>query len=528
MLVTMPTSTSPTSTSPAHATLLRARPLTRRRMQPARLSEAAASSSSSSSNTLSFEDKRAVDRSMAAIALPALAGLTIDPIASLVDTAMIGRFCASADLAGAGVAISLFNVISRTFNFLSSATTSQVASLSDPDAEPGTFNAVMSRGAASALAVALAVGTVLALGCTLGGGMLLGRVGLPIDSPVRGAARRYLAARALAFPATLSLMALEGAFRGARDTKAPLGALTLATVLNLVLDPILIVGCNGGVVGAAVATTIAQYAAALVLWHRLATACGDACAAAQSTVFGLPLPSLPECISIARKGSWLTLRTFSGSAALAYSSVTASALGAAQGAAHQICFQLWMATSLLADAVAVAAQALTASAVARGDAPTTRWLFRRSMSLGLAIGAVLAAGLWLCGPALLCGFFTRDAAVLASAAVAWPLVVLSQPLNTLAFCVDGLLFGASDFRFCALMFVTAALPTVLVMRSLSPALGLPAVWLGLGIYMAARALVGSARVVSGCGPWDVFKTGGGGGSRGESAPPAGFEWGATH
>ena len=37
---------------------------------------------------------------------------------------MVGRFCTASDLAGAGVAISLFNVISRTFNFLSSATTS--------------------------------------------------------------------------------------------------------------------------------------------------------------------------------------------------------------------------------------------------------------------------------------------------------------------------------------------------------------------------------------------------------------------
>ena len=106
------------SPSPPQATLLRSRPLIRRRMQPTQLSAATSptdggaadgggdpsSSSASPSSTLSSEAKRAVDRSMAAIALPALAGLTIDPIASLVDTAMVGRFCAAADLAGAGVA----------------------------------------------------------------------------------------------------------------------------------------------------------------------------------------------------------------------------------------------------------------------------------------------------------------------------------------------------------------------------------------------------------------------------------------
>ena len=466
---------------------------------------------STSPEGLPPSQRRKLDREMASIALPALVGLTIDPIASLVDTAMIGRYCTSADLAGAGVAISVFNLISRTFNFLSSATTSQVASLAPLDAEPGVFSAEMSRGAAAALAVALVVGLSLALACTLGGGLVLECVGLPAGSPVRGAARRYLAARALAFPASLSLMALEGAFRGARDTKAPLGALALATGLNILLDPILIIGCRGGVVGAAVATTAAQYAAALLLWRRLARACGDACAVAtgqdgRRPIFGLPPPRVSACLTVARQGSWLTLRTFSGSSALAYSSVCAAALGAASGAAHQISFQLWMAASLLADAVAVAAQALTASALGRGDGATARWLFRRTMGIGLVIGGLTAAGLAL-GSSALCGLFTSEAAVLGACTSCWPLVVLTQPLNTLAFAVDGLLFGASDFRFCALMQASAALAAVSTMRWLAPALGLRAVWFGLGLYMAARAALGSLRIASRRGPWRALKRG---------------------
>ena len=382
------------------------------------------------------------------------------------------------------------------------------------------FTVEMSQGAAAALTVALVVGFTLMLLGTVGGSAVLQVAGLSPGTPVHGAARRYLAARALAFPASLSLMALEGAFRGARDTKAPLGALTLATVLNCVLDPILIVGFQGGVVGAAVATTAAQYVAVAVLWRRMAVACGDACEAVRADAAdapvtpaapaprslpplpGLPPPMMRECLIVARKGSWLTLRTFSGSYCLAYSSVAAAALGAASGAAHQVGFQIWMAASLLADAVAVAAQALMASAVAREDAPTAGYLFRRTMRLGAAIGGGTAVVLWLLR-ARLCSLFTRDAAVLGAAASIWPLLVLTQPLNTLAFAVDGLLFGASDFRFCALMFASASLASVLVMRTLHASLhmGLPAVWLGLGLYMALRALLGSVRILSGTGPW---------------------------
>ena len=101
---------------------------------------------------LSRDELKAIDGEMASIAVPALAGLAIDPLASLVDTAMVGRYCTAADLAGAGVAISVFGLVSKTFNFLSSATTSQVAALAPTDSEAGVFDLEMSHAAAAALA----------------------------------------------------------------------------------------------------------------------------------------------------------------------------------------------------------------------------------------------------------------------------------------------------------------------------------------------------------------------------------------
>lgn len=456
------------------------------------------------------EQRRSLDREMLSIGGPALVGLAIDPLASLVDTAMIGRFCQPADLAGAGVAISVYNLASRTFNFLSSATTSQVAALMPVDGEAGVFDGGMSRAASSALAVAVSIGLCLAVLMTVGGGTMLSLLGVSSASEIRAPARRYLAVRALAFPASLSLMALEGAFRGARDTSTPLFSLSLASALNLLLDPILIIGLRGGVAGAALATAIAQYAAVIVLWRRMAARCGEACSTSELTILGLPKPSTGEMRSIAANGSWLTVRTFAGSSTLAFSSLTTAALGAAAGAAHQICFQLWLAVSLLADAVAVAAQALTASAIARQDGRTVRLLCQRTLTLGALGGACTATLLALAGGPL-CAAFTTDAAVRAAAAAAWPVVAWTQPLNTLAFAVDGLLFGASDFRFCATLFVTAALPAIGLMSLATratalggAAAGLRYVWAGLGVFMAMRTLIGLARIASGSGPWQVL------------------------
>jgi Na+-driven multidrug efflux pump len=78
---------------------------------------------------------------------------------------------------------------------------------------------------------------------------------------------------------------------------------------------------------------------------------------------------------------------------------------------------------------------------------------RRTISAGAAVGVATAALLLPFGPAIV-SLFTADAAVHALAASAWPIVALSQPLSTLAFAYDGLLFGTNDFRFCAMVMVS--------------------------------------------------------------------------
>ena len=78
-------------------------------------------------------------RDFADLAIPALLGLAIEPVASLVDTAFVGRRCGEAPLAGVGVAVSIFNILAKSMNFLQSATCSFVARSRSQDAAPGDF-----------------------------------------------------------------------------------------------------------------------------------------------------------------------------------------------------------------------------------------------------------------------------------------------------------------------------------------------------------------------------------------------------
>ena len=318
------------------------------------------------------EDSGRAVRGKSSTCGPAFVGLAIDPVASLVDTAFVGRCCGSAELAGTAVAVAIFSLVSKTFNFLGSATTTFVAEASSADAAPGEFSVEMARVAAASVVMALALGTCIALGLLAGGGPLLSRLGLAAGSPIRAPAQRYLALRAASAPAVMAVQALQGAYRGARDSATPLAALGAATVLNIVLDALLIPSrCLGwGVGGAAIATAASQIFGALWLLRNMQVSCGAACrvdGAAPLPLLALPAPRVADCRKVAKAGGSLTLRTFTGVGALSYSSAAASALGAAVGAGHAIAFQVWLSASLLADAVAVGAQALLAQAVAAAD-----------------------------------------------------------------------------------------------------------------------------------------------------------------
>jgi hypothetical protein len=77
------------------------------------------------------------------------------------------------------------------------------------------------------------------------------------------------------------------------------------------------------------------------------------------------------------------------------------------------------------------------------------------------------------------------------------LQIATQPLNALAFLMDGVLYGCGGFRFAAVAMTTACIPALAAMlvgtrlaAGLAPAAALDgqlaAVWLGLGCLMLLR------------------------------------------
>jgi len=74
----------------------------------------------------------------------------------------------------------------------------------------------------SALLLAAAIGVIEALALVLGSRILLNIMGVSQASSMHNPARLFLSVRALGAPAVVVSLAIQGVFRGLKDTKTPL------------------------------------------------------------------------------------------------------------------------------------------------------------------------------------------------------------------------------------------------------------------------------------------------------------------
>ncbi|KAK8943763.1 MATE efflux family protein 1 [Platanthera guangdongensis] len=482
-------------------------------------------------------------REIARIAIPAALALAADPLASLVDTAFIGQL-GSVELAAVGVSIAIFNQVSKIAIYpLVSITTSFVAEEdalcsnilegkenldlekpstvtyetkesypSDEDSYPGKirFNLpnIFSKWAnlsttrnkrkcIPSVSTALVVGAVLGILQTIllivTAKSVLHIMGVKLGSPMLRPAMRYLILRSLGSPAVLLSLSMQGVFRGFKDTRTPLYASVAGDLINIILDPILIFVFHMGVSGAAISHVISQYLISLILLFRLIKKVDVVPHSIKSLKFARFL----------RCGFLLLARVIAVTFCVTLAASLAAHHGPTPMAAFQICLQIWLSTSLLADGLAVAGQAILASAFAKGDlqkveAATSRVL-QLSIVLGLALSALLGVGLEFGS-----GIFTKDINVIKYVHKAIPFVAGTQTINSLAFVLDGVNFGASDYTFSAYSMVAVAAVSIPSLIFLSISHGFVGIWIALTIYMSLRTVASVWRMASATGPWSFI------------------------
>ena len=405
-----------------------------------------------------------MNREILRLALPALGSLAADPLVSLVDTAFVGRIDDTA-LAALAVNAAIFGVVFFLFNFLAYGTTPLVAG-AEAAGEPAVARRAIS--AAAILAGGLGVSAFVVL--QVGGPWLLDVMQTP--DAAQADALSYLRIRAFAAPAVLLMLVGHGAFRGRQDTATPLRVTLAFNLVNLILDPVLIFAVGWGLAGAAVATTIAQWMGAVwfgaLLWQ-------DWAGVREARTL------LPRMMRVGRD---LTLRTVALLGALTVATAVAARAGVAIVAGHQVVSQLWLLTTLILDALAVAAQALVGRLVGQGDEDRLRLLTYRLAGWSVLVGFVIAGVFAVLLP-LLPALFGATGETATEIRSALPLLVALQPLGALVFIGDGLYIGASRFRLLTVSTLAAGAATIGYYLVAEPQ-SLSAVWWGIAVLLAVR------------------------------------------
>jgi putative MATE family efflux protein len=411
-------------------------------------------------------------RAIFRLALPAVGTTLFQVLFNITDTFWVGRMLGADALAGVSVASYSIWILTSIGELVGVGLTA-VASRRQGERNPR----AAARAAGTALVLAAAIGLAVAAGGIASLDALFRLMGT--TGKVGEFARQFLAVQLLGAGLIYGYFVVTAAFRSAGDTRTPFVLLGAAVLLNLVLDPLMIMGWGPvpalGVYGAALATVLTRGLSFVVgLWLL---------ARRRGIVLGF---ELPVARAIARIGlpTMLTGVLFSliyillvrvtssfGTAALA-------ALGVGhriEGISYMVCIGFALA------AETIVGQNLGAGK--RGRARTAGWMTARMAAVPTTCFGVL----FLLVPEQLASIFSTDAAVIAAAALYLRAVAVAQLVIAFEVVIEGALSGAGYTFWTMVCVVTISAVRVPLAPLAAAYFGLAGIWWMLSLTAIARA-----------------------------------------
>ena len=232
-----------------------------------------------------------------------------------------------------------------------------------------------------------------------------------------------------------------------QDTVTPLKVATVGTLVNIVLNWLLIYPVGWGVAGSATGTSLTQWGMAAALGVVMMRGTRE---------HAVPwAPDTTGMRSVLSLGSWLMLRTLSMCIASLLTVFVVARFGTEHTAAYQLGMGVFNLFLYALDSLAIAAQALLGKELGERDLNVeserakVRQLKNRLLRMSLIYGVI--TGL-ICPLIGFCGswIFTKDAQVAFLFTIATVIIALGQPIAAYVFTLDGILMGAQDVKYLAI------------------------------------------------------------------------------
>ena len=372
------------------------------------------------------------------LAIPALISGVSEPILSLTDAAIVGniQLNATESLAAVGIVTTFISmliwVLGQTRSAISSIVSQYVGANKLDKIKNLPAQAIF---IITSLSVLIIFGTYPVAKYIF---KLYNASGLILDYSVV-----YYKIRVLGFPFTLFTIGVFGAFRGLQNTYYPMIIAIIGAASNIILDIILVYGIDGyipamNIEGAAYASVIAQILMAGFSAYFLL----------KKTEIPLKpsFPFNPEINRFILMILNLFVRTIALNVTLYFASAYATKYGAEYIAAYTIAINLWFLGAFIVDGYASAGNILSGKLFGAEAYSTLITLSNKLIKYGVIIGIILGiVGAIFYYP--IGRIFTKEPEVLEAFYNVFWIVLVMQPLCTLAFIFDGIFKGLGKMKY---------------------------------------------------------------------------------
>ncbi len=414
------------------------------------------------------------------LAIPATIAGIAEPILSITDTAIVGNIPVDGleSLAAVGIVGAFLSMLI----WILGQTRSAISTIISQYLGAGQLEAVKTLPAQAIffnilLSLVVLFGTIFIMEDIFG---LLNASGKILEYSVD-----YYTIRVWGFPLTLFTFAVMGIFRGLQNTFWPMVIATTGALLNILLDFALVYGIKDLIApmyleGAAWASLISQAVMALMAIVLLI----------RKTEIPLKLrfPIHPEMGRLIKMSLDLFVRTVALNVALILAVREATALGDQFIGAHTIAINLWLFAAFFVDGYSAAGNSMSGRLIGAKDYDGLWSLAKQIVGYGLMVSLLLMLlGLVFYRP--LGTLFSNETIVLQTFYSIFFIVILAQPMNTIAFVFDGIFKGLGEMKYLRNVLLVATflgfIPTLYL--SLYLGFGLQGIWIALTVWMAIRS-----------------------------------------
>ncbi len=415
------------------------------------------------------------------LAIPALISGVSEPILSLTDLAVIGNIDLNAteSLGAVGIVTTFMSMLIWVLG----QTRSSISSIISQYLGANNLEAVKNLPAQAiflitSLSLLIIIGTFPFAESIF---KLYNASGLILDYCIE-----YYRIRVFGFPFTLFVIAVFGTFRGLQNTYYPMVIAIVGTLVNVLLDVVLVYGIDGvinpmNIKGAAYASVIAQLVMAVLAVYLLVTK--------TPIPLKLSFPFNKEINKFILMILNLFVRTLALNVTLYYASSFSTSYGAEYIAAYTIAINLWFLGAFIIDGYASAGNILSGKLLGAKEYVTLIALSNKLIRYGIVVGIIIGVlGATLYYP--LGTLFTNDQVVLNRFYEVFWIVLIMQPFCALAFIFDGIFKGLGKMRYLrnVLLFSTFIIFVPLVFWLDSLDYKLYAIFIAMTFWIIARGI----------------------------------------